>query len=234
MSAILHEFDSNQALCERLAQCIASGLEGALNLREEATLAVSGGSTPKPLFAALSICDLDWSRVRVTQVDERWVSEDHADSNARLIREHLLQERAAAARFDSMKVNVADAFAAEAATAQQLAAFADAIDVVVLGMGEDGHTASFFPGAETLDQALDLTTERLCLAVRPPAAPHDRMTLSLAALMRSRQLYLHITGAKKLSVLQEALAGEDTMTLPIAAVCQRAENPLEIFYAPRS
>jgi 6-phosphogluconolactonase len=234
MSAILHEFDSNQLLCEQLAQCIASGLEGALNLREEATLAVSGGSTPKPLFAALSLCDLDWSRVRVTQVDERWVSEDHVDSNARLIREHLLQKRAAAARFDSMKVDVGDAFAAEAAVAERLAAFADAIDVVVLGMGEDGHTASFFPGAETLSQALDPATERLCLAVRPPAAPHDRMTFSLAALLRSRQLYLHITGATKLAVLQEALAGEDTMTLPIGAVSQRTENPLEVFYAPGS
>jgi 6-phosphogluconolactonase len=234
MVTILHEFDSNQALCERLAQCIASGLEGALNLREEATLAVSGGSTPKPLFAALSLCELDWSRVRVTQVDERWLSEDHADSNARLIREHLLQGHAAAAHFDSMKVDIDDAFAAEAATAQRLAAFADTIDVVVLGMGEDGHTASFFPGSDTLAEALDPATDRLCLAVRPPVAPHDRMTLSLAALLRSRQLSLHITGSSKLSVLRGALAGEDTLTLPIGAVCQRAENPLEIFYAPGS
>jgi 6-phosphogluconolactonase len=234
MSLIMHEFENNQALCERLAQCIASGLDGALNLREQATLAVSGGSTPKPLFAALSRCDLDWSRVRVTQVDERWVPEDHPDSNALLIREHLLQGHAAAASFDSMKVDIEDAFAAESACAARLAAFADAIDVVVLGMGEDGHTASFFPAAETLVQALDPATERLCLAVRPPAAPHDRMTLTLAALLRSRQLYLHITGAKKLAVLQQALAAKDAMTYPIHAVCQRSDSPLETFYAPGS
>jgi 6-phosphogluconolactonase len=234
MSMILHEFDNNRVLCERLAQCIASGLEGALNLREQATLAVSGGSTPKPLFAALSRCELDWSRVRITQVDERWVPEDHADSNACLIREHLLQEHAAAAQFDSMKVDIDDVFAAENASSERLEAFADAIDIVILGMGEDGHTASFFPGAGTLADALDPTSQKLCLAVRPPSAPHDRMTLSLAALLRSRQLYLHITGEKKLSVLQEALAGDDVMKLPIRAVFRRSENPLETFYAPRS
>lgn len=234
MSVAIHEFENNEILCQTLAQCIASGLKGALNLRSEATLAVSGGSTPKPLFAALSCIALDWSRVRITQVDERWVPEDHPDSNARLIREWLLQGHAAAARFDSMKVDISDAFAAETACEQHLEAFAGAIDVVVLGMGEDGHTASFFPGADALAEALNPCGERLCLAVRPPVAPHDRMTLTLAALLRSRQLYLHITGAKKRAVLQQAITANDAMTLPLAAVCQRSDNPLEIFYAPGS
>ena len=113
-------------------------------------------------------------------------------------------------------------------------AFADAIDVVVPGMGEDGHTASFFPGAETLSEALNPGGEQLCLAVRPPVAPHDRMTLSLAALLRSRQLYLHITGAKKLAVLQQAQVTKDAKLLPIYAVCQHSDTPLETFYAPGS
>jgi len=146
----------------------------------------------------------------------------------------LLQGHAAVAHFHSMKVDIEDVFAAEDAAALRLAVFADGIDVVILGMGEDGHTASFFPGAETLAEALDPDSNRLCLAVRPPAAPHDRMTLSLATLLRSSQLYLHITGTTKLSVLREALAAADSMRLPIAAVCQRTETPLEIFYAPGS
>ena len=112
MTVEIYQFEDNQLLSEHLAECIASGLEGALNLRDYATLAVSGGSTPKPLFEALSHCELDWSRVRVTQVDERWVPEDHADSNARLIREHLLQNRASAAEFVSMRIEIDDAFAA--------------------------------------------------------------------------------------------------------------------------
>ncbi|MEP5765969.1 MAG: 6-phosphogluconolactonase [Halieaceae bacterium] len=234
MAIELHEFDSNAVLSENLAECIASALEGALNLRDRATLAVSGGSTPKPLFAALSRCELDWSRVSITQVDERWVEEDHSDSNARLVREHLLQNNAAAAHFISMKLPGTDAFAAEQDVRDKLAAFAESIDVVVLGMGDDGHTASFFPAADTLAQALDPAGTDLCLAVRPPVAPHDRMTLSLPALLAARQLYLHITGENKYAVLQQALAGDDVMELPIRSVFQRADNPLQIFYAAGS
>ncbi len=232
MSVDIFEFESNQRLSESLAECIASGLEGALNLRDIATLAVSGGSTPKPLFEALSWCELDWSRVRITQVDERWVPEDHADSNAQLIREHLLRNHAAQAQFVSMKVDIDDAFAAQTSVAEKLAEFAEAIDVIVLGMGEDGHTASFFPDAEALASALDPDSEALCLALRPPVAPHDRMTLSLAAVLRSRQLYLHITGEKKYAVLEAALAGDDAFELPIRSVFHREDSPLEIFYAP--
>ncbi len=232
MSVEIYQFESNQRLAEALAECVASGLEGALALRDVATLAVSGGSTPKPLFEALSYCELDWSRVRVTQVDERWVPEDHADSNARLIREHLLRNQAAAAELVSMKTATEDAFAAEAEVEAKLAEFADAIDVAVLGMGEDGHTASFFPAADQLAEALAPGSDRLCLALRPPAAPHDRMTLTLSALQRTRQLYLHITGAAKWQVLETALAGDDAFELPIRAVFHREESPLEVFYAP--
>jgi 6-phosphogluconolactonase len=234
MAIVLNQFDTNAALSESLAECIASGLEGALNLRDEATLAVSGGSTPKPLFKALSQCELEWSRVRITQVDERWVPEEHEDSNARLIRDYLLQNKAAEAQFLSMKVEGDDAFSAEAACAERLAPFAEAIDVAVLGMGDDGHTASFFPDAAQLAAALDPESQSLCLALRPPAAPHDRMTLSLAVLLRSRQLYLHITGEKKFAVLEQALAGTDATELPIRSVFNRDEEPLEIFYAPGS
>lgn len=232
MAVEIYQFDDNRRLVENLAECIASGLEGALNLRDYATLALSGGSTPIPLFEALSRCELDWGRVHITQVDERWVPEDHADSNARLIREHLLVDRAAPARFVSMKVPEEDAFAAEAAVAEKLADFSDAIDVAVLGMGEDGHTASFFPGAETLDAALDRDSDALCLALRPPDAPHDRMTLSLAALLKTRQLYLHITGETKWEVLQRALENPDARALPVSAVFHREESPLEVFYSP--
>ncbi len=234
MAVELHRFDDNQLLSQSLAECIASGLEGALNLRDAATLAVSGGSTPRPLFKALSQCELDWSRVYITQVDERWVSEDDADSNARLIREHLLQNCAAEAQFLSMKVAGDDAFAAEAACAERLAPFAEAIDVAVLGMGEDGHTASFFPGAETLDRALDPDAEEIVVAVRPPAAAHDRMTLTLSALLRSRHIYLHITGKRKWAVLQEALEAESSPANPIGIVIQRSEVPIGVYYHPGS
>jgi len=231
MAVNLHRFENRDSLAQSLAECIASGLEGALNLRDVATLAVSGGSTPVPLFHALSHCELDWSRVRITQVDERWVDEDQPDSNARLVREHLMQNRAAAAEFVSMKVPVDDAFAAEVAVAEKLAGF-DQLDVVVLGMGEDGHTASFFPEADALARALDPDFQGLCLALRPPAAAHDRMTLSLATLLKAHQIYLHITGDAKARVLEQAMESEDVFALPVRALFHRGENPLEVFHAP--
>ena len=234
MGVVQHSFTSNQDLSTVLSRKISADLESALQQAGHATLAVSGGSTPKPLFDALSQCELDWSKVYVTQVDERWVPEYHADSNAALIREHLLQNKASEAQFLSMKTDEDDVFAAESACSQRLAPFAAGIDVAVLGMGEDGHTASFFPDAEQLDAALDPSSKALCLGLRPPLAPHDRMTLSLAALLRSHALYLHITGEKKLAVLNQALSGQDARELPIRAVFNRSENPLEIYYAPGS
>jgi len=234
MSVNVHEYADGDALVEALAERIAGQLAAAIAERGTATLALSGGSTPVPLFRALSKQPLDWARISVTQVDERWVPEDHADSNARLIREHLLQNAAAAADFVSMKVDGDDAFAAEAEVAARLADFADGIDVTVLGMGGDGHTASFFPDADTLDSALDPAGRELCLAVRPPVAPHDRMTLTLPAILRSRPLSLKIVGAGKWSVWQQALGSGDTAEMPIRAVIRQEQVPLDVYYAPGS
>lgn len=230
----LHQYESNTELTAQLAQRIAGDLKTAIDQRGVATLAVSGGSTPKPLFERLSQTPLDWARVIVTQVDERWVDEDHKDSNARLIREQLLQNVAAAANFASMKTPEDSPFDAQAAATEKLSAFAAGIDVVVLGMGEDGHTASFFPDAVTLAAALNPAGDELCVAVTPPHAPHQRMTLSLAALLRARNVYLHITGEEKLSVLETASTPGSEEELPIRGVLRRAEPPLQIYYATRS
>jgi 6-phosphogluconolactonase len=169
----LHRWDTNGELASRLAFAISVDLAEAIRERGSATLAVSGGSTPKPLFEQLSRRPLDWSRVTVRQVDERRVDESHSHSNARLIREHLLQNLAAGASFVSMKNPAVSPFGAELASADKLSAFAGNIDVVVLGMRADGHTASFFPAAPTLARALDPAGRQLCVAVRPPQAPHD-------------------------------------------------------------
>lgn len=230
----LHTFATNEALSRALAQRIAADLSAAIAQRGQATLAVSGGSTPRPLFEALSTATLDWSSVYITQVDERWVDEDHADSNARLIRQCLLQNAASAAHFLSMKMPSDSPFTAEAAASEKLSVFAAAIDVVVLGMGDDGHTASFFPGADTLTRALDPDGHDLCVAVRPPVAPHDRMTLSLAALLRARHSYLHIAGAAKRAVLELASEPGDVEQLPIRAVLHHAALTLDIYLADRN
>jgi 6-phosphogluconolactonase len=168
--------------------------------------------------------------VSITQVDERWVPEDHPDSNSHLIRECLLRGLAAEANFVSMKTAGDDVFAAEAECRQRLSAFSGGADVVVLGMGDDGHTASFFPAAETLHLALDPDSSSLCLGLRPPLAPHDRMTLSLAVILRSRHVYLHVTGESKRLVLDRAREEGPETELPIRAVLRRFPE-LEIYFA---
>ncbi len=227
----LYRFDSNRVLARELADRVAALLAEAIAARGGATLAVSGGATPAPLFDALSVAPLDWSKVTITQVDERWVDADHPDANARLIRERLLQNAAQDARFISMKADAASPHGAEAQVQAALAPFSEGIDVVLLGMGEDGHTASFFPGAAELPLALAADGDALVAAVTPPAAPHARMTLTLAALARARHTFLHITGPRKFEVLTRASEPGPIEELPVRSVLHDPQLALDIYYA---
>lgn len=231
MSWTINRFDSNDALIIQLAEKIAAALQEAIDKRGRASMAVSGGSTPKSLFARLAAMDLSWKQVTVTLVDERWVDADHPDSNARLARENLLQDKAAAASFIPLKTASADAFAAEAEVNSRLRDLPMPLDVVILGMGNDGHTASFFPGATTLRQALHPEAEELCVAVRPPSAAHDRMTLTLPVLLDAKHLILQVVGKEKWSVLQKALQPGKTDELPVRAVLHQSKVLLDVYYA---
>lgn len=223
-------FDSNDALVAALAAEIVSILRAAIERTGRASMAVSGGSTPKPLFARLAMTDLDWEKVTITLVDERWVEEDHPDSNARLVKDYLLRDQAESATFIGLKANQGDPFSAEEVVAQRLRSVSLPFDLVILGMGNDGHTASFFPGAATLARAL--TDEgSLCCGVRPPAAPHDRMTLTLPTLLSARRLFLHLVGEAKWEVLQRAMESGSREELPIRAVLHQDQTLLDIYYA---
>lgn len=210
-----------------LARAIAQRLADAVAERGTATLAVSGGRSPAPVFDALSDADVPWDRVIVTQVDERWVSPDHADSNGRLVREHLLRGRAAAARFVPMKTDAETARAGQPAVEAALRALPWPLDIVLLGMGEDGHTASLFPEAKELHEGL--TTDALSLAVTPPAAPHDRMTLTATALLESRVLILQIGGGAKEAVYRDALADGPVEEMPIRVALRQDRVPVEVW-----
>lgn len=223
-------FDSNDALVAALAAEIVSILRAAIERTGRASMAVSGGSTPKPLFARLAMTDLDWEKVTITLVDERWVEEDHPDSNARLVKDYLLRDQAESATFIGLKANQGDPFSAKEVVAQRLRSVSLPFDLVILGMGNDGHTASFFPGAATLARAL--TDEgSLCCGVRPPAAPHDRMTLTLPTLLSARRLFLHLVGEEKWEVLQRAMESGSREELPIRAVLHQDQTLLDIYYA---
>lgn len=226
-----HRFDDSGSLNPALAAAIAVRLKDAIVRRGHALLAVSGGRTPRPLLAALAAEALDWSAVTVTLVDERWVSPEHPDSNARLLHETLLVGAARAAHFVPLKSEAVTAEAGQAACEAALRALALPFDAVVLGMGEDGHTASLFPGATGLGAALDPANPALCAVIHPPQAPHPRLTLTLSALLRSRVLLLPLAGAAKLATYHEALCPGPVEAMPIRALLRQQQVPLELWLA---
>ena len=202
-----------------LARQVGSDLRAALGRRDRAVLAVPGGTTPGALFDLLGGQDLDWSRVVILPTDERWVAEGDARLNARLIQGRLMTDAAAAAAYVPLHgagERPEEGLAAiTAAVAQVLP-----IDVLVLGMGADGHVASLFPGADRLAEGLAPDAPPV-LPIRAPAAPEPRLTLTLPVLRRAFAVHLLITGADKRAVIEGA-RGADPMDLPVAAILDQA------------
>ena len=229
MALQTHEFASTEALNEEFATKIIAILQNAITEKGQASLIVSGGNTPKPLFAALSQADLDWSKVVISLADDRWVDTNDAASNDKLVREHLLVGNAAAATFISLKHNFADANDAVSACEAALSNVKMPFDVLILGMGEDGHTASLFPCSKELQAGLDLNSGKKYIAVQPTTAPHQRMSLTLPALLASSHIFLHLTGAAKQAVVAQALVSTETQ-MPIKAVLDRAN--VQLMWAP--
>lgn len=223
------QFESTQKAAEALADEVGLNLRQGLSARGAASLAVPGGRTPVPFFHALSLLPLDWPQVHVTLTDERWVDEADPASNARLVRGELLQQQAQVARFVPLHAGGASA-ADDAATAtSRLASLPQPFDAVVLGMGEDGHFASLFPGSPGLAEALGSATPA-CVPMQAPSAPAQRLSWNLAALRATRRLMLFVTGAAKRELLESA-AGADPLRLPIAMLVDQ-QPELEVFWAP--
>ena len=214
----------------RMAADIATELDDAVQTRGRASLIVSGGRSPIAFFQALSGATLDWSKVSVSLADERWVAADHADSNARLVREHLLQGPAAAARFVPLAHADTAPEAALPRVERDLAGLPSPFDVVVLGMGDDAHTASLFPNLPETERALDPNGADTLAITRPSTAPHARITLTLAALKRSRRIVIQIHGSKKREVI-EAAVGQLPLNCPISAILSLREIPLRLYYS---
>jgi 6-phosphogluconolactonase len=219
--------DSREALAGQLAEAIARALEEDLRHQPRVLLVVSGGTTPVAFFRALAATPLDWTRVDITLADERWVDDTHAESNARLVREELLQKEAAVARFVGLKTAAGTPEEGVEEAAKWSEALAWPASAVVLGMGTDGHTASLF--ADSPELALALATHEPLVAVRAPSQRQPRITLSADRLHRARRHFLHIAGDDKRDVLARALPGDDARELPIRAFLS---CPLAIYWAP--
>ncbi|MDG1813896.1 MAG: 6-phosphogluconolactonase [Porticoccaceae bacterium] len=226
----LVEFENTSALDIELSAKVAKLLVADIAETGSASLVVSGGRTPMGFFHLLSQQMLDWSKVSITLADERWVDADHADSNEKLVRANLLINEAHQATFIGLKNSAADAIVGEPEAEQALAAVGK-FTVLILGMGDDGHTASLFPGADALALGLDMDSGRTCIGVTPTAAPHQRISMTLPRLLDSQQIIIHISGAGKQQVLEQAQAGDDVEALPIRAILKQQQAPLAIYWA---
>lgn len=232
MSARLHEFKDGAALAEGLADRVSTVLADAIAVRGRATIAVSGGSTPKAFFKALSTRDIDWAKVTVTLIDERFVPADNPRSNHLLVADNLLQDKAKAAHFLPLYRDAGSAEEAAAIVTADAAALGHPFDVAILGMGTDGHTASFFPGGSKLAEAISPDTPRGVITMEAEGAGETRLTFTFASLQDARFLVLHIEGQGKKDVLAAAEGDGPETDMPIRAVLRRAATPVDIYWAP--
>ena len=211
----LVEYPDREMMMIDLANNLAGDLNSALMQHETASFAVPGGTTPGPIFDVLCAADLDWSRVHVMLTDERWVPEDHPRSNTRLIKERLMVNRAAKATYVPL-------FAAADTPEEQIDALSAEIapklplSVLLLGMGADMHTASLFPGADRLAQAMAADAPIL-MPMRAPGAPEPRVTLTAPVLEGALSKHIVITGEEKREAIDKA-AHLDGMEAPVRQI----------------
>ena len=229
---MLHVCSTPQEQIERLVAIVSEALTQDIRRRGHAVLAVSGGRSPIALFQALAVAPIAWEHVTVTLADDRLLPADHADSNAALVHTHLLQGAAARARFLPV-VDDPNAMAASVERANaRFRALGQPLTIAVLGMGDDGHTASLFPGAAEIGDGLDPTYPAPYLGLIPPHAPYPRITLSVAELLRAGRLLLSIAGETKRAVYARASTPPPRADLPISFVMQQQSTPFDAYWAP--
>ncbi len=226
-------FANREALTEAAHETCITVLERALETKGYATLLGAGGSTPGPLYDALSETPLTWEAITVGLTDERWVPADHEASNEGLMRRTLLKNAAHRAKFLPMVTNAERPVQTEVSTVNKIYAEAAAnCDLMILGMGPDAHTLSWFPEADGLTEALDPQTSSVVAAIhakqsKVTGAYTKRMTLTLLTITNARNILLLMTGKEKRDTLEKA--GPD---MPIQKMIAAAGSRLSIYWAP--
>lgn len=234
MAWLWHEHADAGLLANQLSAQLQAVCEEAVASRGRALLALAGGRTPLPLYRRLATSALPWSQVTLLPTDERCVAHDHPACNLRELSAAF--DAATGVQWQPLTTSDGDPARSEAIAIRALAQHPYPFDAVVLGMGTDSHTASLFPGAPQLRAALDLASALDACRIDPlppPAdAPHARITLTAARLLRSRSLYLVVTGAHKREVLHQAIASTDPHRHPIAAILHAPRALLHIHWSP--
>nr|WP_321454983.1 6-phosphogluconolactonase [uncultured Cohaesibacter sp.] len=225
-----HQFDTSLDAASALAATVAANLKQALAEKDNAILAVSGGRTPELLFKALSEIDLAWEKVTVTLVDERFVPDSSERSNARLVKSALLQNKARGAKLVPLYQDGVEAEDVARNPSSDLQFILDkGFDAVVLGMGPDGHTASFFPGGDNLEEATNPENPPAIFAMHAEGAGEPRLTFSASALLITRSLFLQLEGQEKQAVFQKAIQAGSVLDMPIRVFIHQAHKCLEVF-----
>ena len=225
-------FPAMAELAQALAADVAQTLARAIAARGGASLIVSGGKTPVKFFEQLRARPIEWRRVCIALADERWVDPSDPGSNEKMVREVLLKERAAEARFAGLK-NAAPSPDLGAVSAwETFARIPRPFDVTLLGMGDDGHTASLFPGSPNLSIALAASAAAGCVGMWSRSTPQPRLSLNLSALLDSRRILILIEGAGKLSAYEAAAGAGPVEAMPVRAVLRQSRVPVEVIWAP--
>ncbi len=224
-------FSDRKRLFVGLGHDVSEKLADIIKKRRKASLALAGGTTPGPLYEALSNLPINWEKVSITVTDERWVHPEDPASNEFLIRDTLMRRRAAVATFIPFKTNHAKA-SGGAATAEKRIAPIMPFDICLLGMGPDGHIASLIPGADGYDAAVDPAGTRKLAGIHAPTAAGspERMTLTVPGILSSRRIVLLFMGQDKLNVYNEAKEGRGAS--PIRELLAQKKVPVHAFWAP--
>lgn len=230
-------FEQPHHLFTALAGECQDVLSEALSKHGSATLLVSGGSTPAPLYEALSKSELNWKKIKIALVDERWVDQDHSASNEALIKRTLLINNAKAATFVGMKNAAASAAAGQAETESAYQKLPQPFSLAIVGMGLDGHTASLFPHAQGLAEALNPAGDQLTAAINAnpsevTGANTERLSMTMAGLLKTERIIILFTGEDKLAVFSLAQKPGPAEDMPIRGLLHQDEVPVELYWAP--
>ncbi len=228
-SVDFYSTNNSESLASDLCQCIGEILTEAIRKKGRASIAVSGGSTPIPLFKEFSLLSIDWTKIDLTLADDRWVDAKNADSNELLVRTHLMKNKAAQVNFISLKNNAKTAKEGQIYSEKMLRKITLPFDVVVLGMGSDGHTASLFPCSDELPEAMNLNNSNYLISTSPKTAPYKRISLTARVILDSKNIFLHLNGSSKLHTLESAMEYKDLNKMPIYTFLK---NGLSIYWSP--
>jgi len=221
--------NNSELLASDLCQSISKILTETIRKRGRASMAVSGGNTPISLFKNLSLISIDWTKVDLTLVDDRWVDSNNTNSNELLVRTHLIKNKAVKVNFIPLKNDSETAVEGQKISEEILKNITLPFDIVVLGMGADGHTASLFPCSEELYDAMDLNNPNILISISPKTASFDRLSLTARVIIDSKNIFLHLNGSSKLQTLESAMEYKDSNKMPIYAFLEKG---LSIYWSP--